>query len=419
MKALAVILGAALSLGPHAAAAELLDPPDLPPAQQVAAMIEQDPSVAQARAALQAAEHTAAMARASPNEWTAKLHAQKRRYDAAGTSNEWGVQLERPVRIGGKAAIDAQLAGAILRQAGAKLGEARHEASRALLDGWLDWLAAVRARELVAEQLAFVQANEKTVDTRRRAGDASTLELGVAKGDVAEVQRQVSHASVQEDKAASRLRLRFPGLSLAMRPLSIPAELEGGEAQWLDKVLEVSESLQVAQEELKRAESVAARASAERVPDPTVGVFTASEAFRGERIVGVSISIPLGGTYRRERAAEALAHVEVARAALEAERRALQLRVAETYSEAVSGVQRWRQAQAFASAAGETARLTQRAFTLGESDLQAVLVVRKQLQEARVAAEAARVDALRARYRLWLDADSLWVRGGHGGDPQR
>ena len=145
-------------------------------------------------------------------------------------------------------------------------------------------------------------------------------------------------------------------------------------------------------------------------------MFTASEAFRNERIVGVSISIPLGGSYRRERAAEALAQVEVVRAALDAERRALQLRVAETYAEAVSGVQRWRQAQAFAGAAEETARLTQRAYTLGESALQAVLVVRKQLQEARVAAESARVEALRARYRLLLDADMLWTHTGQTGE---
>ena len=219
MKTLLGLLWFAWAMNLQAASGLAQLPPELPHTAQVAALIEQDPSVAQARAALQAAEHTAAMVRASPNEWTAKLQAQKRRYEAAGTSNEWGLQLERPIRIGGKAAIDAQTAEAILRQAGAKLGEARHETSRALLDGWLDWLAAVRARELVAEQLALVQANEKTVDVRRRAGDASALELGVARGDVAEVQRQVSNARAQEDKAATRLRLRFPGLSLAVRSL--------------------------------------------------------------------------------------------------------------------------------------------------------------------------------------------------------
>ncbi|REN06036.1 TolC family protein, partial [Mycobacterium tuberculosis] len=75
--------------------------------------------------------------------------------------------------------------------------------------------------------------------------------------------------------------------------------------------------MRVAEGQLRRAELAASRASADRVPDPTVGVFAASEAFRKERIVGVSISIPLSGTYRNERMKQALQEVEVARAAVD------------------------------------------------------------------------------------------------------
>ena len=399
-------LGWTLTLHPAFAATQ--PPADLPKAHQVAALIEQDPSVAQARAALEATGHTAAMTRMSPYEWTARVQGQRRRYDNAGTSNEWGVQLERPIRIGGKAEIDAKLAQTLVLQAQARLGEARHEASRALLDGWLDWLAAVRARGLLAEQLAFAQANDKAVDTRRRVGDASMLEVNVAKADVTEVQRQLSSARAQEDRSAVRLRVRFPALTLSVVPISTPVEPEGAEAQWLAKVTEASESLQVAQQELRRAELVATRVSAERTADPTIGVFTASEAFRNERIMGLSISIPLGGSYRREKVAEALQRVEVARAALDAERRAVEVRVAETYSEAVSGVQRWRQSEEAVVAARESSRLTQRAYTLGETDLQTLLLVRRQSHDALAAANLARTEALRARYRLWLDAEMLW-----------
>lgn len=415
MKALLGLLWFAWTMSLQAAPGLAQLAPELPHATQVAAQIEQEPSVAQARAALQAAEHTAAMIRISPYEWTARLHAQKRRYDGAGTSSEWGAQLERPIRIGGKAAIDTQLAETTIRQAMARLGEARHEASRALLEGWLDWLAAVHARELVAEQLTFVQASEKTVDSRRRAGDASMLDVNVARGDAAEVRRQLGSANAQVDKAAARLRVRFPGLTPEFKSLSLPVEPEGSEVQWLARIADASESLWVAQEDVKRAELVAARASAERVADPTIGVYAASEAFRSERIVGVSISIPLGGNYRRERVNEALQQVEVARAALDAQRRAVELQVAEIYSEAVSAVQRWRQSEETASTARETSRLTQRAYTLGESDLQALLLVRRQTQDALAAANAARIEALRARYRLWLDAEILWTEPDHRG----
>ena len=117
-------LGWTLTLHPAFAAPQ--PPTDLPEAHQVNALIEQDPSVAQASAALEATGHTAAMVRMSPYEWTARVHGQRRRYDSAGTSNEWGVQLERPIRIGGKAGIDAELAQTLVRQAQARLGEARH-----------------------------------------------------------------------------------------------------------------------------------------------------------------------------------------------------------------------------------------------------------------------------------------------------
>lgn len=415
MKLLIVFVGVAwlLTLQPVLAVPQLAT--DLPAAHQVAALIEQDPSVVQMRAAFQAAEHAAAMIRVSPNEWTAKLHAQKRRYDSAGSSNERGLQLERPIRIGGKAEIDAELADTLVRQAQARLGEARHEASRALLDGWLDWLAAVRAHEVLLEQLALAQSNNKAVDIRRKAGDASLLEVNVAKADVTEVQRQVSSAKTQENRTAVRLRVRFPALSLAFAPLSTPAEPEGTEADWLAKVMLVSESLQVAQQEVKRAEMVALRAGAERTADPTIGVFTASEAFRNERIVGVSISIPLGGSYRREKAAEALQQVELARAALDAERRVLEVRVAETYVEAVSAVQRWRQSEDAVVASRESARLTQRAYTLGETDLQTLLLVRRQSHDALAAANLVQIEALRARYRLLLDAEMLWFPSVHSG----
>ncbi|MGU4704116.1 TolC family protein, partial [Burkholderia cepacia] len=94
-------------------------------------------------------------------------------------------------------------------------------------------------------------------------------------------------------------------------------ELELDELQWRQRVLAESDTLRITQESLKRAELTANRARADRIPDPTVGIYTASEARRSERIVGISVSIPLGGTYRSETMREALKQVDVARAELE------------------------------------------------------------------------------------------------------
>ena len=154
-----------------------------------------------------------------------------------------------------------------------------------------------------------------------------------------------------------------------------------------------------------------ARVRADRVPDPTVGVFTASEAFRRERVVGLSLSIPLAGSYRAQAALEAEQQAEVARAGVERETREIELEVATQVADAASSLERWRLAEQATAAAGDAARLTQRAYLLGEADVQTLLLVRRQSLDAVNAAAAARADALRARYRLLIDAQLLWEIG--------
>ena len=384
-------------------------PADLPSAEQAQVAIEQDPGVNQARHAVQAATYSAAMLAASPYEWTAGATAQRRRIDGGGTSDEWNLLLERTIRIGGKAGLDRDLGDAGLQQANAQLGAARNESARQLLDLWLDWLTARQAKELLAEQVKFAETNAGAVDKRRKAGDASMLDLNVAKGDLAEVQRQANTVAATEAKALATLRVRFPQLPLEARPLSEPVLLERDEAQWRTLIKDSSDMLQAAQLALKKAELTAARARADRMPDPTVGVFTASEGAGTERIVGLSLSIPLGGTYRNQSAREALQQVEVTRAGMEKQIRDLDVQIATLVSDTTSNFASWQSAEQSAAAARDSARLTQRAFSLGEADLQALILVRRQSLDAANAAVAARADALRARYRLLIQARLLWA----------
>lgn len=384
-------------------------PPDLPPTASARQWIEQDPAVREARSAQAAAGHSAAMIAASPNEWTARLAVQRRSFDGGGAnSKEWHAQLERPIRINGKADLDRQLGEMEQAIAQAKVGEAVHEAARSLLDLWLDGLAAAQAQKLFDEQQTFAQANLRAVESRKKAGDASALDVSVAAADFADVERQASLAASNLAKARAKLRVRFPDAQLPAQPMGDPLPPVEAEAQWLQRVLEAADPLRIAEGQLRKAELTASRASADRVPDPTVGVFAASEAFRKERIVGVSISIPLGGTYRNERMQQALQEVEVARAAVELQRRELETALTETYADATGNLARWRLAERGATATGESARLTQRAYSLGEADLQSLLLARRQFLEASRAALEARADALRANYRLLVDAHLIW-----------
>ncbi len=386
-------------------------PPDLPPIELARRSIDETPAVVEARRALAASAHGAAALRAGPNEWTAKLSAQRRQYDNAGTSNEWNAALERTIRVGGKAEIDAQLGDTELLIGRARIGEARRDAARSLADLWIDISATSRQRELWAEQLSFAEQSHQAVEKRRKAGDASMLDLNVARADLIEVQRQLSAAVTAEAKARARLEVRFPTLKYELKPMAEPIESGMTLPQWRERILAQSGPVKIAEGLLKKAELTVARSKAERIPDPTVGVYTASEAFRSERVIGFSLSIPLSGSYRGERMQQALQEAEAARATVERQRRDEEAQIVEAYVEAQGGLARWRLATQGLSTTRDSARLTQRAYALGELDLQALLLARRQALDASTAAEQARAETLRWQYRLLVDARLIWATG--------
>jgi len=78
----------------------------------------------------------------------------------------------------------------------------------------------------------------------------------------------------------------------------------------------------------------------------------------------------------------------VARAALERQRRELDLAVSGQVQEAIAGAERWRLAKQSAAAQRETSRLAQKAYAAGEADVQTLLLVRRQALEATSAAQA-------------------------------
>ena len=383
-------------------------PPDLLSTGLARQAIEQDPRVVEARSALSASRHGAAALRAGPHEWAAGLSAQRRNYNTGSRSNEWVASLERPIRINGKAELDAQLGDTELQIGQARIGEARHEAARALARLWIDVLVASRVRELFVEQLGFAQSNQKAAERRRRAGDASKLEVNLATADLAEVQRQLNVATTAEAKAQAILHTRFPQLPADAKALSAPVPPGQSQEQWRARILAESDPIKLVEAQLRKAELAASRARADRVPDPTVGVYAASEANRGERIYGVTVSIPLSGTYRNERMLQALREVEAAQARLDSQRREIEAEIAAVYIDAAGSFERWRIASQGLAATRDNARLTQRAYALGEVDLQGLLLTRKQALDAAIAVEQARVEALGLHHRLLIDAHLVW-----------
>ena len=394
-----------------AGSAYALQPPSVPgllPTEIARPLLEQDPRVAAARAGLEVAKQESSILDKSPYEWTGKALGQRRSLDTGPRYREWNVGIERTIRLPGKGSADRNIGKATIEESEARYGEALHESARELVSLWVDWLAAERGRELAAANLVAVQENLKSVDKRLRAGDASKLDLNLASAELAEQKRMDNDAKTQAAAAWARLSVRFPGINRQSVLLPSPMLIAEDEARWRDRIIAESDELKVVQTQLRIAQAQADRAQADRVPDPTFGVYTASEVGGRERISGVTISIPLPGGLRDSRSSKALAAVEVARNAVDLKKRELETEIASALVTARGTYESLQIANEGALAMQENAKLVQRAYALGEGDLQTLLLARRQTTAAANSALLAHVGALKAYYGLLIDAHLIW-----------
>ena len=394
-----------------AGSAYALLPPNVPgllPTEIARPLLEQDPRVAAARAGLEVARQEAGILDKSPYEWTGKALGQRRSVDSGPRYREWNVGIERTIRLPGKGSADRNIGKATMEESEARYGEALHESARELVSLWVDWLAAEHGRELAAANLQAVQENLKAVDKRNRAGDASKLDLNLTGAELAEQRRMDNDARTQASAAWARLSVRFPGINRQRMALPSPMLIAEDEALWRDRIMAESDELKVAQTLMRIAQAQADRAQADRVPDPTFGVYTASEVGGRERISGITLSIPLPGGLRDSRSAKALAAVEVARNAVDLKKRELETGIAGALVTARGAYESLQIANEGALAMQENAKLVQRAYSLGEGDLQTLLLARRQATAAADSALQAKVGALKAYYGLLIDAHLIW-----------
>ena len=387
---------------------EPVHPPGLLPTDIARPLLAQDPSVAAARAGLEVAQQEAGILDGSPYEWNAKLSSQRRAIQNGPNFNEWNVAIERPLRLPAKAAADRRHGKATIEAAEAAYGEALHEAARELIALWVNWLVAEHAHALTQNDLKSVEDNLAAVDKRQRAGDASKLDVNVARAERAEQRRLDNDAKTQAAVAWSRLSVRFPGFARNLPALPVALPISEDVAAWRERILAQSDELKIAQTRLQKAQALADRARADQIPDPTLGLYTASEFQGRERINGITISIPIPGGARDARDARAAAAVTVARHEVEAEHRRLEAEIAGAVASALGTHESLRIAGEGAQAMQQNAQLMQRAYALGEADLQTLLLARRQASSAAANALQEHAAALKAYYGLLVDAHLIW-----------
>lgn len=403
-----LLLMCLLAASGTAQAIQPANPPGLLPTVIARPLLEQDPGVAAARAGLNVALQEADILDKSPYEWIARTTGQKRKLANGPSYNEWNIGIERTILLPSKAVADRNIGKATVDESQARYGEALHESARELMALWVEWLAAERARELAENGLQSTQASLTAVEKRVRAGDASKLELSIARAELAEQRRQDNDAKTQAMVAWVRLSTRFPGVSRQVVALPTPLPIAEDAVFWRDRIIAESDELKIVQTQMQKAQAHAERTRADKTPDPTLGGYTASEVGGRERIIGVMLSVPISGGARASRNAKAIAAVEVLRREVELKQRELETEIASAVVTAQGAYASLQIANEGAAFMQGNAVLMQRAYALGEVELQSMLLARRQATATANSALQAQVSALRAYYGLLVDAHLIW-----------
>ncbi len=388
--------------------------PALPPAAAVRQALLDLPAVRAGQGEIALGEARQRQLEAGPHEWAVTLEGQRRRTrdDAGGPdsrSRDWAVGLERAWRLPGKAALDSQLGQEARALAEAAAAERLHGGARLLLETWFAWLRAREGLNQAEAARASLEKENRAMARRRELGDASELES--LQMEAAFAQMQAEHRTREAELLAARERLQqlFPGLPLPEQVnLPAPQPITGSLEEWEEALLAQEPALRQARLASSRSQLEARRADRERLADPSVSVRIAREKDGEDRLLGLTLTIPLGGGARQAEADRTRAEASIA-----SEREAQVLRETRAaaraaWQQARGAWQAWQASQDAAARMGRAAQLQARAYELGEGSLAEMLAARRLAFSAELEARLAQLDALEKYYRLQIDRHKLW-----------
>ncbi len=334
------------------------------------------------------------------------------RHETRGTTyGEIESMLTRRLRLPGKARIDDQLAASGNELALAAVGDARHEGARLLLERYLAWVRAANTVSLAERQRAILDEEQRAIARRVALGDLPALDEQRAAAATAAAEVAVERARAEREQARLALALQFPQLELPAAAPGIPPPSTAlpPEEATVARIREHSHELEIAQLAARRQGYAAARADAEKHPDPTVGVRVLSEGRGNEQAVGVVVSIPFAAsgssaTARAEHALTEAIDTEASGAGQQVELEARQLLGALPVQIAA-----WQAAVRTADLTDAALAKVRRAWQLGEAGFADVAAARRAAFDARAAELALRVDVHGLRARIEIDSHERWA----------
>lgn len=390
------------------------DPVPLPVAENVRAALMATPSV---QAALRMNDYAGATARAldaGPHEWMARAgYAQRNEVDVK-RYNEADVGIERGLRWWWKGNTDHKIGETGMQVADAAIADAWHEEARTLLSQWFEVLRSMAIVDHLQRQLLLVDEQVRDVSVRVDKGQTRVMDLKLSENERAMAQARLLQAQRDLNAARTQFSLRYPAIPLAEK-IELPQPQVSSEdaAHWIGKIVGHNHEIELAKAETERAGLQADRARQERLPDPIIGTRYGYERGGDERVMGVSVSFPIGGGLRAATAEQTRAKAgEVAQRQREVELK-VETSARTVAMDAKSRFDLWQRYEQVSSTADRSAESIGRGYQLGEATLADVLLARRQALEAALGSAQARADAWQASSRLQLDAHEIWAYEEH------
>ena len=404
------LLALALLLATPAAAAE----PDTGPLPLalVDTVLDDSPLVTEAMARLKAAEAQARALGLGPHEFNWSGTYIRRSVDREGGYNEFDSTLSRAVRLPGKASLDRKAGALGIDVAQNLLEDARHQAALQLSALWHDWLLAAADARLAEDAARSFDAALAAVSRQVSLKDAAPLEADQARAARDNARASAAAANGRAAAARAALAAHFPALPLpdGVPGIAVPALPGEGLAAWRDLVLSRSHEIRAAELEAERLAVLAERARRDRFADPSVGVRAFSERSGAETGIGVVASMPLGIGLRRATADQASADRSAAEARLAATRREIAATANMDLASAAAGMTAWQAATTAANSSRQALARLRQGRRLGAIDLASLLFAERQSFDADRAELDARATAVRAIFKLRIDAHLIWAK---------
>lgn len=393
--------------------------PGLPDSALIQQLIAQHPAWRAQLAQTQSEISLAEQKRVGAHEWTPSLLYGRRTTRAEGpdphtNQAEWEASLERGIRLPGKAQ-----AAEVAAQRQRALAEARQqqlwrELSLQGVGLYADWLREQRQETVWQEQVRLLTQQSQAVERRQKLGDAARI-------DAVQMQAALKQAQLQAQAATQRRVARWLTLQSAFPgwPAASPSHgLSTGQtasspltSAQLQALLAQSPDARAPRLEADYAQALAQIDSKDTTADPIVGVKVAQARNSAEKMLALTVSWPIGGTYRSMAARASASQAEASAQRSEASQRLVARDLTLAWQEAQDSRQRWQLAQDAHLQLQAVATALDKGFQLGEGALSEVLQARRLANEQALVSSQAEVDALQAQWRWAIQSGALWPEG--------